>query len=623
MNSESPLLLSQRNPLIQLLTPQFTLRAVVAGLGVGILSLTANTYFGLQTGMMGINDEVINCHPLCSSVSLPSGLISFSIFKAFEKKLDTPYSKLENVLSQTIAVAVGTMPLAAGLVGIIPAFEKFLLPEEGGPWIFSTWELIVWSFGVAFFGVFFAIHLRHQVIVKEKLRFPSGKATAMMIQVLHQGPEVNLPSATLGHEDKLWRQKVNCLIYSFVASAAYISFSYFFPIIRNLPIFGSYLAQQWLFDFQPSPAYIGQGIIMHLPTTLSMLFGCFIGWGILSPLAKSQGWAPGPVDDWQSGSKGWILWASLSIMSADSIVSLAVLLVQNLRSKYPGNQYKEIGEEIEQFDDNPQTHDDTIGVSFTVVGILASSVICVIATKFVFGDVVPVYTIIFAIVIAAFLSMLAVRALVFMFVVPRSNPNAVIINLVAGAIAEAGAQQSGDLMQDLKTGYLLSASLTAQFHGQLIGSLFGVILAPLIYRLYTRIYTIPSSLFQIPTAHVWIDCSRLVTGQGLPPYVQPTCLVLAIIFGGISCLKAMSKHPWVPYLPSGLATAIGMYNVPSFTFARLIGGMLSWYWLRRCRKRNKDADEILMIIVASGLVLGEGVFSIINLLLAAFGVPHL
>ena len=50
-------------------------------------------------------------------------------------------------------------------------------------------------------------------------------------------------------------------------------------------------------------------------TTLHMLLGAIIGWGILSPLAKSKGWAPGPVEDWSSGSKGWIVWISLASKS--------------------------------------------------------------------------------------------------------------------------------------------------------------------------------------------------------------------------------------------------------------------------------------------------------------------
>lgn len=61
-----------------------------------------------------------------------------------------------------------------------------------------------------------------------------------------------------------------------------------------------------------------------------------------------------------------------------------------------------------------------------------------------------------------------------------------------------------------------------------------------------------------------------------------------------------------------------MYNVPSFTLARAIGGFLSYYW-RSYRKR----EETPIVVLASGLILGEGVVSILNLLLASASVPHL
>ena len=51
-----------------------------------------------------------------------------------------------------------------------------------------------------------------------------------------------------------------------------------------------------------------------------------VGWGILSPLSKSAGWAPGPVGDMTTGARGWILWTSLAIMMTDSLVSLVPVL---------------------------------------------------------------------------------------------------------------------------------------------------------------------------------------------------------------------------------------------------------------------------------------------------------
>lgn len=61
-----------------------------------------------------------------------------------------------------------------------------------------------------------------------------------------------------------------------------------------------------------------------------------VGWAILSPLAKFEGWAPGPVGDMSNGSRGWILWVSLVIMCADSIVSLMPVLAEFVTSTAQG-----------------------------------------------------------------------------------------------------------------------------------------------------------------------------------------------------------------------------------------------------------------------------------------------
>ena len=63
---------------------------------------------------------------------------------------------------------------------------------------------------------------------------------------------------------------------------------------------------------------------------------------------------------------------------------------------------------------------------------------------------------------------------------------------------------------------------------------------------------------------------------------------------------------------------LGMYNTPSFTLARTIGGLINWYWQSYRRK-----EEAPVIVLASGLILGEGVMSILNLVLASLKVPHL
>lgn len=150
----------------------FTVRGVLLGLFIGLIIAFSNTYFGLQTGWV-------------SGMSMPSALIAFAFFKVLGPYLKLPFSPVENVLVQTVAGSVGTMPLGCGFVGVIPALEYLLNKDENGPLDIGVGRLVLWAVGVCLFGVVIAVPLRNEVIIREKLKFPSGTATALMIGVLH------------------------------------------------------------------------------------------------------------------------------------------------------------------------------------------------------------------------------------------------------------------------------------------------------------------------------------------------------------------------------------------------------------------------------------------------------
>lgn len=252
-------------------------------------------------------------------------------------------------------------------------------------------------------------------------------------------------------------------------------------------------------------------------TTIHMLLGALLGWAVLSPVAKHQGWASGDVSDWNTGSKGWIVWVSLAIMLADAIVSLGWLVLRPLlfygkaygpnfvqgvqqkglkrhladiadskrhgyspvnlsdnvsSSEDSGNGSKPSLREEEDYDAPPEHR---IGIKTTLIGLILSLGFCVFAVQFSFRGMISISLTIFALVLALLLSIMGVRALgetdlnpvsgiskltqlLFALATPKDHPNSVVINLLAGAISESGALQAGDLLQDLKTGHLLGAS---------------------------------------------------------------------------------------------------------------------------------------------------------------------
>jgi OPT family oligopeptide transporter len=608
-------------------------------------------------------------------MAMPSSLLGFAFFKSISKHLDLPFTPVENVLVQTVAGSMGTMPLGCGFVGVMPALNYLLKPEEGGPIFLSLWSLMLWALGLCFFGVVFAVPLRRQVIIREKLKFPSGTATALMISVLHSkdaddvalsrgvGSAVELEDerAALEASDGLspgsrgeitptpnhlcapeqeepvlstwmqgsWKDRVKLLIISFAISGIYTLATYFFPIIRNVPIFGTRVATTWLWTLNPSFAYVGQGIIMGPATTIHMLLGAIVGWGILSPLAKSKGWAPGPVDDWEIGSKGWIIWISLAIMLADSTISLGYIAgrplivhgreyletiyvtiskqdwkglfsfqsetlgyapIGNTRNLsllrnsshigndgYLGDTQRHYAGDIDvpDFPDVDAPPEHLVSTRTVWIGLTISIIFCILCIHITFGTLVPLFATVIAVFMALVLSIMGVRALgetdlnpvsgisklaqlFFSLIIPQSNKNSVLINLIAGAVSEAGALQAGDLMQDLKTGHLLGAAPNAQFWGQMIGSAVGAVVSALIYKLYTSVYDVPGSLFQVPTGYVWIFTARLVTGKGLPDMAWQWALGAAVLFTVTTCVRiAGTGKAWHPFIPGGIAVAVG------------------------------------------------------------------
>ncbi|RAH44786.1 OPT family oligopeptide transporter [Aspergillus brunneoviolaceus CBS 621.78] len=773
-DSSNPKLHRQQSS--EIFAESFTIRSLLVGILIGVLITFSNTYFGLQTGWI-------------STMAMPSALIGFSVFKVFSKYLSYPFTPIENVLIQTVAGAVGTMPLGCGFVGVVPALE-FLIKDgpdgpsgdggtgEGGPLKLGFGKLVLWSLGVCLFGVVFAVPLRKEVIVREKLKFPSGTASALMLKVLHGGgwrsekteaqaseageaqrfrEESEAPllaqqsenddilakddPADLARDREDWRAKMRLLVGAFVVSGVYTLFSYFVPQVRDIPILGLYLARNWLWTLNPSPAYVGQGIIMGPSTCMHMLFGAVLGWGILSPLAKARGWAPGPVDSWEDGSKAWIVWISLAIMLADSIVSLGWLVVRPLLSYAPQVKDKVLSSRVARclfleaatsrshqhsyvsysalspiteessyqsrlfppLESRPKTSDDNeedappsqlISTRTVLILLPLTLILNVVCMHIVFGDLMSPLLSSLATLLAVLLSIMGVRALgetdlnpvsgiskltqlIFSLATPASHfsrRTALVTNLLAGAVSESGALQAGDMMQDLKTGHLLGASPKAQFYGQMIGSLIGAVLSTAVYKMYVSVYEVPGPMFQTPTAYVWIFTARLVTGQGLPPMAWQASLVAGVVFVAVTILRIVAASPvanagqrgvttpWRDWIPGGIAVAVGIFNVPSFTLARAIGGLIAWWWARRhaaaaaaavshpdadhstapdaadggppgvpgtrsAEQASKDADadaaSSTVVVLASGLILGEGIISIVNLLLASGKVPHL
>jgi hypothetical protein len=218
-------------------------------------------------------------------------------------------------------------------------------------------------------------------------------------------------------------------------------------------------------------------------------------------------------------------------------------------------------------------------------------------------------------------------------------PANLVGNVIAGAVAEAGAQQAGDLMQDLKTGWLLHVPLPAQFAGQVIGSLVSVFAATAAFRVFDAAYGVPSASLPAPTAAIWVSMAELMNGAGaLPSHALPFMVVGALASfavavaasvaeggggggqgadgAGASPLRAAARRA-APYLPSPTAFSIGMYITANWTLPRLAGALAA----AALAKRGMPQQTVIMI--ATGFVLGEGVLALLTAVAATLGARPL
>lgn len=71
----------------------------------------------------------------------------------------------------------------------------------------------------------------------------------------------------------------------------------------------------------------------------------------------------------------------------------------------------------------------------------------------------------------------------------------------------------------------------------------------------------------------------------------------AVLFAVTTALRTRTAGTrWHALIPGGIAVAVGMYNVPSFTLARTIGGLFGWWW--RARMGWKETPLIVLASVS-------------------------
>ncbi|HVD60257.1 MAG TPA: oligopeptide transporter, OPT family [Gemmatimonadaceae bacterium] len=596
---------------------ELTLRSLILGALITTVFTAANIYLGLKVG-------------LTFASSIPAAVISMALLSAFKDS-----SILENNIVQTVASAAGTL---SAIIFVLPG-----LVIVGWWTTFPFWEsfLICLSGGVL--GVLFTIPLRRALVTNSDLPYPEGVAAAEVLKV---------GSGTRGEtkdETGEAREGLVAVILGSIASAG-------LAIVTATRIAGGELAGFFRigatassgYDFAWSLALLGAGHLVGLSVGMAMLTGLIISWGVAVPILTSMTPAVSAAD---LASHTLTIWRTqVRFIGAGAIAVAAIYTLARLAKPVIGGLVSTL-----KASRNTATADDTdrdisppwilaltagclliaawLAFSFARSTILAQNavVLTLIAVPFVLiaGFLIAGICGYMAGLIGAsnspisgvgILSIVLCASVIALAVTPTAQTSGPLVAfaLFTTAIVFACATISNDNLQDLKTGQLVGASPMRQQIALIVGVAAGASVIPFVLNLLAKAYgfagapnvgVLAPNPLPAPQATLISALAKGVIGGNLEwKMIGIGALVGVGLIILDSALGAMKKLRIPP-----LAVGIGIYLPMSATFAVVIGAIIShWYDGRIKNAPNPARAERLGTLVASGLIVGESLWGVIN-----------
>lgn len=596
---------------------ELTVRSLILGALITTIFTAANIYLGLKVG-------------LTFASSIPAAVISMAILSAVKDS-----SILENNIVQTVASAAGTL---SAIIFVLPGLVII------GWWTgFPFWQSFLVCISGGVLGVLFTIPLRRALVTNSDLPYPEGVAAAEVLKV---------GSGTRGEtKDETGEAKEGLIavILSSVASAGLaIVGATRIAAVEITGYFGIGAMASSGYNIAWSLALVGAGHLVGLSVGLAMLSGLIIAWGIAVPLLTSMHPAAAGVD---LATHTGLIWSTkvrfigAGTIAIASIYTLGTLakpviggLVSTLASSKAGSEQNDRDRDLSP----PWILALTVGClciagflayRFVQPTVLAPSAIklTLIAVPFVFivGFLIAGVCGYMAGLIGASNSpisgvgilsiVLCASALVFaVSPTPEKQQALVAFALFITAIVFACATISNDNLQDLKTGQLVGASPIRQQIALIVGVCAGASVIPPVLNLLTKAYGFAGAAnvgvfapnpLPAPQATLISALAKGVIGGtlewnmiGIGALVGVGLILLDSVLGA---MKKMRVPP--------LAVGIGIYLPMSATFAVVVGAVIShWYEGRTRSLANRERAERLGTLVASGLIVGESMWGVLN-----------
>ena len=596
---------------------ELTIRGLVLGALLTTVFTAANVYLGLKVG-------------LTFASSIPAAVISMAILSAVKDS-----TILENNIVQTVASAAGTL---SAIIFVLPGLVIV------GWWTgFPFWQSFLICLSGGILGVLFTIPLRRALVTTSDLPYPEGVAAAEVLKV---------GSGTRGEtkdETGESREGLMAVILGSVMSSG-------LAIITATRIVAAELngfirlggTASTGYNIAWSLALLGAGHLVGLSVGMAMLVGQIISWVIAVPILTSM---QPPAEGITLAAHTSTIWrtqvrfigaGAIGIASIYTLVRLAKPVLGGLVSTLAASKATNTGDDTDR-DLSPGWILALTAGCMIIAGWLAltfarSSVLAPNAVMLTLIAVPIVLIVGFLIagicgymagLIGAsnspisgvgILSIVLCASVLVMAVTPtEGNRNALVaFALFVTAIIFACATISNDNLQDLKTGQLVGASPMRQQIALIVGVAAGAAVIAPVLNLLAKAYgfagaanvgVVAPNPLPAPQATLISALAQGVVGGQLDwKMIGIGALVgvgLILLDAALGAMKKLRIPP--------LAVGIGIYLPMSATFAVIVGAVIShWYDGRARTMPNPARAERLGTLVASGLIVGESLWGVIN-----------
>lgn len=562
-----------------------TVRAIAIGCAIGVVLAAGNVYTGLKTSFI-------------DGGSITAALLSFTFFTTFRGLSKRPYSALENNITQTTASSAAIMSFVLGVCGPIPALT--LMGYQ-----YSPWALCLWGICLGFLGILIAALLRRKLIINENLPFPTGAATAEVIETMYAARQTALDRARL------------LLLAALLAAGA----TWFrdgqpsiIPGATMLPgAIAGISAASLTLGINWSPLMASTGMFMGMRNAASLLIGAVITWGVIAPRLVTSGIVQGAG---YSAFVSWMVWPGLGLMTSSTLLPLA------MGWRTIGRSLRDLPQMMTRspFSGGPSS---TSWLPHRKLILLASAAVVVAVSSMVF-HVHPVATIA-ALLLSVVLASVCGRAAGETDMAPIGSAGTLmqllfagfgpVVSIFSGAIAAGDASQASQTLWALKAGHRLKASPRSQITAQMIGAVLGAVVVVPVYLVIVKTYGIGTEAMPAASALSWKATADAVRGglAAMPPY-GPVAGAIGIALGIILCLAARTRVG--RFLPSPMVLGIAALTPASLSVAAFVGALA----LLIVRKARPGISESSVAAVAAGGIAGESIMGVIIAALIASGI---